>query len=372
MKKPVYVVCVVFSVFLLLSMLSSNAVAQTANPLWNLRTVEPMVDSNGLNYYGSNSIALDSAGNPHISYYDSSDSGQDLKYASWNGSTWSIQTVDSTDYNFHSINPPKPGYSCLNLDSKGNPHISYVDENNHVLKYASWTGATWKIQTVCSSGDYTSIAVDSSGKPHISYINSGQLEYASWNGSTWSIQIVDSTENVGQYYLDKYSSLALDSHGNPHICYNYANVSVIGTYMHVNNTLKYASWNGSAWNTQAIDTGVDDYISLALDKNGDPHISYVNDGLMYAGLPSSETATGLSVYNLSTLAIILGAVIAGVVVALILVLFFYKKPEPEPKGKVKTAKEEQAVSQDESEPEPEQEQNAKTKETATQPKEEKT
>jgi len=70
-------------------------------------------------------------------------------------------------------------------DSGDRPHISYLDETNEDLKYARWNGTGWSIETVDSDGDvgeYTSIALDSSDYPHISYHYSewpnGDLKYA--------------------------------------------------------------------------------------------------------------------------------------------------------------------------------------------------
>ncbi len=54
--------------------------------------------------------------------------------------------------------------SSLALDSAGNPRISYWDGSNGDLKFASWTGSSWSIQTVDSSGSvgsYSSLALDS-------------------------------------------------------------------------------------------------------------------------------------------------------------------------------------------------------------------
>ena len=118
------------------------------------------------------SIALDSSGNPHISYYDSTN--ERLKYAYKNASSWRIETVDSIGI--------YGGYTSLALDSSGNPHISYHDDTNDDLKYAYKDASGWHIETVDSAGDvgyYTSIALDPNGNPHISYYDAsnGDLKY---------------------------------------------------------------------------------------------------------------------------------------------------------------------------------------------------
>jgi hypothetical protein len=235
---------------------------------WTIQTVDSTVNL-GLGYFPS--LALDSSGNPHISYWDTTN--YDLKYASWNGTAWSIQTVDGAG---------NVGFdSSLALDSSGNPRISYYDYDNDALKYASWSGTAWKIETVDSTGDVgsnSSLALDSFGNPHISYYEytNDDLKYASWSGTAWSIQTVHSAGEISHGS----SSLALDSSGNPHISYkNWTDDD--------KEYLKYASWNGTAWDIETVErTGeLSGGLSLALDSSGNPHISYddgTNNYLKYA------------------------------------------------------------------------------------------
>ena len=88
----------------------------------------------------------------------------------------------------------------------------------------------------------------------------------------WGSTIVDSEGIVGLH-----SSLALDGNGQPHISYH--NVG--------NDDLKYAHFDGNFWSTQVVDPvgNVGSYTSIAVDSNNNPRICYCdtgNDHLKYA------------------------------------------------------------------------------------------
>ncbi len=272
--------------------------ASASNGTWHNQSLDKITVSGGYT-----SIAMDSSGNPHISYYD--DNTKSLKYIYKSGNVWHNETVDTGNVG---------RYSSLALDSKGNPFISYADYTNHALKLAFKYSGSWYIQTLSTDGgSYTSIALDSNNTPHISFSNGFKLEYAAKTFNGWNITTVDSSNTyVGTYnslkldssgkayisYYDEsnpgydlkfaslsngkwtikkvdttgdvgaFSSLALDSSGNPHISY----------YDTTNKRLKYASRSGNTWTFEIPDTGnVGKFTSLVLDSNGNPHISYYDN-----------------------------------------------------------------------------------------------
>ena len=255
----------------LISLIWLSGCTERADPSWHIQTVDSRGD---VGEYTS--LALDSRGYPHISYQDLDFGLEDdakgqsyLKYAVWKGSSWDIQTVDSA------------GQACwepsLRLDGSGLAHISYTGGG---LKYAAWNGSCWDIQTVDRVGNFSSLALDSSGYPHISYYDfaNRDLKYAVWNGSSWDIETVDSEGRVGFY-----CSLALDPSDYPHISYGAFDTSL--GEREFNTDLKYATWDGSVWNTHTVDSALTMVhgISLAVDGNGYAHIAYWDsDNLKYA------------------------------------------------------------------------------------------
>ncbi|UCE37929.1 MAG: fibronectin type III domain-containing protein [Thermoplasmata archaeon] len=249
--------------------------------------IKQIVDTGSGNDVGkSPSIAIDAEGNPHVSYYD--DTGGNLKYAKWSGTSWTNETVYSSVCDWIS--------TSIALDNNGYPHIGFTRCGGaDAIKYAKWNGSGWEVENVHLAngvGGSISMALDNNGYPHICYYkyeffmgDNGDLRYAKWNGLSWDLQIAASQYDVGWD-----CSLALNDTG-------YARIS---HYDATEDNLKYTEWNGSAWNTQTRDMGGDvgHYTSIALDSNGFPHISYydkTNGNLKYAR--RTETSWNLQIID---------------------------------------------------------------------------
>lgn len=115
-----------------LSVLVAVVLASAPTMVWADWPVIQTVDSTG-NVGVDTSLALDSSGFAHISYRyrDPTNTDGDLKYTVWDGSNWAITTVDSTG--------DVGEDTSLALDSRGFAHISYFAASNQDLKYANNT-----------------------------------------------------------------------------------------------------------------------------------------------------------------------------------------------------------------------------------------
>ncbi len=183
--------------------------------------------------------------------------------------SWTISTIDSVGDVY--------GWTSLALDSEDCVHISYYDETNANLKYATNADGVWVTSTIDQVGSVvrggdTSLAVDSHNRIHISYYDStnGDLKYATNAGGTWTFYRIDRPEVYGSA-----SSLALDSGNNVHI-----------SCVEPGASLKYVTNGEYDWEISAVDDPVPGgYPSLAVDSRDMVHISYMdadNKDLKYA------------------------------------------------------------------------------------------
>jgi hypothetical protein len=225
-------------------------------------------------------------------------------------------TWDSANFGFNGFD------TSLTLDSNQSPHMVYNDTfNNAGLKYAQKVSGNWNVETIYGSnngqssialtgtneprivfsksgiglmfaskvasswtiipidpagGTYTSIQIDGSDHYHVSYYSNSTLKYAKWDGVNWTTSTIDAGGNVGAW-----TSLALDRRGNPSISY----------YDWTNEDLKLAHWDGISWSTQTVATNGRSgrYSSLKIDSNDHPVISYIDeDGLKLAQWNGSQ------------------------------------------------------------------------------------
>jgi len=242
------------------------AVCVPSNPVAGMVWTTQNVDSGGGEFA---SLALDLAGNPHMTY-QSAQGDHYLCYAAYDGTSWSTETIE-----------PGGRRTSLAIDSNGVEHISHSTDSlappyTTVLRYVTRAAGSWQGEDVGPGGS-TSIALDAAGHPCIAHgYSEVGLRYSVWHGASWSTQSVDldGTDDI---------SLALTDDDRPCIAYR----SRFGA------NLKYANWVGdvSGWSFRTLDTSSVSDPSLALDSNGYPHIAYycgVVSDLKYAYWDGSD------------------------------------------------------------------------------------
>ena len=239
--------------------------------LWSLRTEEMVVHE----------VVVDGA---EITFEVYDETSGDLEYTYKDAAGWHFETVDSTG--------DVGKWTSLALHTGNMARISYRDETNEKLKYATRTGVnSWTIEDVDTStgaGRYTSLVLDGSGYPHISYQlhDTGNfyddLKYAYEDAGGWHNETLEHSGTFDTTEYGLHTAIALDTSGRPHISEYRLEGGVWGE-------LRYVYWDGSSWQkvngpVRTIGEFDGQYTSIALDDSDVPHISWyrLDVGLEYA------------------------------------------------------------------------------------------
>ncbi len=256
-------------------------------------TITEVVSTESINDSIRPSLAVDSAGDVHIVWYDytnyaGSGTDSDIFYKQWNASSssWTTAEIVSSESTGYSYNP------SLITDSVRNLHIAWQDQTDYAgagtdndIFYKSWNASLslWTLTEIVSSGNvgysvYPSIAIDSSGNIHIVWWDgsgaSFDIFYKQWNASSssWTTTEVVSTESTGHSY---HPSLAVDSSGNVHIAW-YDETDYAGAGIDTDIFYKHWDASSSSWTITEVvsteSTALSERPSLAVDSAGDVHI----------------------------------------------------------------------------------------------------
>src|SRR5271163_3196937 len=315
-RKPVTRVCTAILLLVCCVVFSPRSAAQQ-NWTWT----KEVVDTAGR----SMSMAVDDAGNVHISYGSSPAPGGELKYGfrpAGAASKWYTMTLGGgVAYTNLKLDQQSKPHICstffglplryAHLDDKGwhieeiapednlsvqeacsvgvtpdgTVHLSwyripYTDHTYAHIRYAYLKEGVWLMQTLdydMQTGKWNSMVIDPQGNPEISYdaFVKGLMKVASWDGSHWKISIVDSRGAHGEdYSLGMGSSIMMDEKGVFHVAY------------YTQTEVRHAWLDGKTWKVETVDkveptgTAYDYRTSLVLDRDGTLHMSYEDNGVL--------------------------------------------------------------------------------------------
>ncbi|MFZ7137024.1 MAG: PQQ-binding-like beta-propeller repeat protein [archaeon] len=239
-------------------------------------------------------ITVDSMGNPHILY--SHNETSELRHAIWNGFNWVLKEVVDhlpkgvllrtialdSDNSLKILFVEPVDYE---VETSNSSEIEL--RTTHDIKYTEWNGSDWTSQTVVHSlplevNSIGNLVLDSKGNPHFSYVSSVtkydpesksyptkiSLNYAHYDGSTWKVHPLDSKPESG------YGSfvLSLDNEDKPNIYYFESNrTDRSGS---IKFWLYKAKWTGSNWNVETLDSNFTHTGTLTKDPQGKLHLLF--------------------------------------------------------------------------------------------------
>ncbi len=247
-------------------------------PDWQQPGIQPL-DVTLLNtpYTSSRSLAVDSNGHPTVAWLEGGGKAN-IYVKHWDGSVWTQLGSGSLN-----INPDKQSSPpVLALDSSGNPTVTWNESDGTLwhIYVKRWSGATWAqvgptFLTANVTGDTPTLALDASGKPTVAWrefdapTKSSNLYVTHWDGVVWA-KIGDALDvNVLQNVLEP--ALAMGANGKPIVAWReQTNASFDRLYV--------KRWNGLAWTQLGESLNVNNQValtpSLATDSGGDPTVAW--------------------------------------------------------------------------------------------------
>jgi hypothetical protein len=244
--------------------LGDEVVAQLTETGWELTTVA----DDGHDGW-DNSIVVDKAGVWHTAAVDPSQFGSEdgVEYATLVDGAVTVVPVGSGPIKYEFA-------TSIQLDPSGSPSITYYNDRDQQLEFATFGAGVWSVEVVDDQGDagrYASLAYDADGAPHIAYYvaesrETGIVRHAWEDASGWQIEDVGRLENVrmGMTGARKITSLAFDPSGGLHLAYT------------DRDRLIYAQKTDDGWiGQEVVEPGsrvLGQLVELAIDDDGNPHL----------------------------------------------------------------------------------------------------
>lgn len=251
---------------LMLTALAMPGGAPPRTPL-DLTWYQEVVDSDGLVGAYASIGFLQNGTEPAFAYQDYGEN--DLRFAFWNVSGWTVELVDSSDW---------AGFSPSLRTDAGRTTISYlILDPPYKLRFAERIGGVWHHQTVWSGGPVaSSMAVGPDGTRYIAFgAGSSGLLLASETVTGWNFTTIDSS-------VPGVAGVSLSIRGEA--------LAIGYTFLDPNGTgvAKIASGSGGAWEIRTLATGTGSSVSVAINSTGRPHLAFGIEERLAHAYPADE------------------------------------------------------------------------------------
>ncbi len=228
------------------------------------------------------SLVLDKYDQPQMSYwffdyYDPAWAKYQIRYGCRDEGGWHFEVLEGDTHYWVGED------DALVLNADGFPRICYRDISNNKLRVAQFDGSNWQFKTVGTEGEpgrSNAVAPGPDGSPIIAYTDGGALRVARQVLGEWVSEIVETDAVASTYNI----SIKTDRTGAPHLAYfKYVADSPDTKY-----ESRYAWKQDDVWTIETVSQGSEwGSVSLALDADEVPHLTWSTAGIEYAYRGSS-------------------------------------------------------------------------------------
>ncbi len=187
-----------------------------------------------------------------------------VEYYRNDGSGWNVTEIGSGPI-------PYQYNVALALDPSGSPAITYYDDTDQDLIFASLVNGSWSLERAAEEGNvgkYSSLAYDADGRPAATFFRQtagteGEIVFAVRGDDGWTLETIGGLDAFSEGNARRNSSLAFDSKGRAHVAFS----DTEGVW--------YGVRGDSDWDViQIVEAGLPlgQLVSLVLDSDDRPHL----------------------------------------------------------------------------------------------------
>lgn len=265
--------------------------ARRLGATWSFRTIDGAGGPNGRvdAYVGEDQSAIVYGGSLHVFYYDRTHG--DLRHGAFDGVSWSFETLDGAGGSQGRVDA-RVGLRLSSTRFAGGLHLIYVRTSGGDVRHATYDGETWSFETLDGAGGsagridgnvgWNTAAVVFGSRLHVFYFYQdpncdpachvfGSIREATYSGTAWTFEHL---ARINCCFVDQ--SLAPAKVTDDNVYLFYENTGYTST------NLRAKRWNGTMWVSEGCvgepfvqDSSVGALASATVIA-GRPHVTYLD------------------------------------------------------------------------------------------------